>query len=163
MTEIPFHTVTFETHAQFRQVTKTDRNTYLVPLMEKRKIIELTEEGRNRGSVYIGDPLFSVKILSDSLWLVSGGDNHQFKEVNPYTRETVRTVTSSDVRGASFLFVAELIRYPNGNTLIANWNGHSGDKSQPLLFEIDTDGNIQWRLPFNREIKNISAVYSFMD
>jgi hypothetical protein len=82
-------------------------------------------------------------------------------EVDPETKGVVKTITTTDLNWGSLLYVAEAIRYENGNTLIANRNGYSDDKSQPLLIEINPSNQIVWRLPFNPEIINITTVYSF--
>jgi len=84
-------------------------------------------------------------------------------EVDPETQRVTRTIETTGADSGVLLFVAEAIRYKNGNTLIANWNGHSQDKSQPLLLEINPSNQVVWRLPHSPEIKNISTVYSFYD
>ena len=42
-------------------------------------------------------------------------------------------------------------------------DGHSKDKSQPLLVEITPDNTVVWALPLHQDIINISAVYSFRE
>jgi hypothetical protein len=159
--EIPFHTVIFDIHNQFRQVAKTDDGLYLVPLIEKRKILQISPEGRYRGSVYIGYDVFSVKPLENKDMLVSCGRDGRFIKINPARQQADSTVVTNSVKGASLLYVGELFLYENGNKLIANSNMYSDDKSQPLLIEIDENNEVIWSLPFNKEIKNITAVYSF--
>ena len=95
--------------------------------------------------------------------MVSCGDGHKLEELNPRTGQSDRTVQSGQLEGDPLLFVAEAIRYPNGNTLISNWNGHTNDKTQPLLLEIDSLNYTVWELPHNPEIVNISTVYSFFE
>lgn len=160
--EVPFRTLIFDTHQQFRQIAKTNDGTYLVPLIEKRKILQLTPEGRNKGSIFTGTDLFSVKVLENNNLLVSCGDNGRFMEINPELhRDSIKTTSS--IQGGSLLYVAEIIPYANGNKLIANSNMYSLDKSQPLLIEIDSNNDIVWSLPYNKEIKNITAVYPFSE
>lgn len=161
--EIPFHTIIFDTHKQFRQVTKTNSGTYLVPLIGKQKILQISPEGRNKGSIYTGTDLFSVKELKNSNLLASGGSNSRFIEINPAQQHRDSSIITNSVQGGSLLYVAEIIPYENGNKLIANSNMYSNDKSQPLLIEIDKNNDIVWSLPYNREIKNITAVYSFSE
>jgi hypothetical protein len=161
--EVTFPTLIFNTHWQFRQVTKRDDGMYLVPLIEKRKIIQISPEGAFKGSIYIGRDLFSVKVLANNHLLVSCGDDRLFMEVNPATQNPDSSIVTNSVRGASLLYVGEIFLCKNGNRLIANSNMHSDDKSNPLLIEIDAHNDVLWTLPFNREIKNITAVYSFFE
>ena len=72
-----------------------------------------------------------------------------------------KTIAAEDVSNVALLFVAEMNKYHNGNVLISNWNGHSKDKNQPKLVELDAKNQVVWTLAPNDEIKNISAVYSF--
>lgn len=150
-----------QVHDQFRQIAVTDRNTYLIPLMGKGEIIEMNRQGDILNKVYCGGNPFAVQILPDGNWLASCGDDHSFVEINPKNRAIETKVESGNLDRFALLFVAELVRYANGNTLISNWNGHSDDKSQPLLIEIDAARKVVWSLPPNPDIANISAVYSF--
>ena len=159
--ETKFQTGTINIHNQFRQILKTDNNTYIVPLLEKNKVSEINEDGRFFKSVFIGGTPFSVKLTNEGNWLVSGGDNRALTEVDPNTKKIIKTIETSDLNWGTLLFVAEAILYENGNTLIANWNGNSDNKTQPLLIEIDPSNQIVWRLPFNPEIISISTVFSF--
>ncbi len=163
ITEIPFHTVTLDIHRQFRQVAKTDEGLYLVPLIEKRKILQISPEGRNRGSIYVGCDVFSVKPLENRNILVSCGKDSRFIEINPAKQQADSTIVTNSVKGASFLYVGEIFVYENGNKLIANSNMYSDDKSQSLLIEINKENEVIWSFPFNKEIKNITAVYSFFE
>ncbi|MDR0743020.1 MAG: hypothetical protein LBF05_01500 [Tannerella sp.] len=161
--EIPFRTIIFDTHKQFRQVAKTDDGLYLIPLIEKRKILQISPEGRNKGSVYVGYDLFSVKPLENKNMLVSCGRDGKLIEIDPAKQHADSTIVTNRIKGASLLYVGEIFLYKNGNKLIANSNMYSDDKSQPLLLEIDPDNEVIWSLPFNREIKNITTVYSFFE
>ena len=161
--EITFHTLTFDVHNQFRQVTKTDSGTYLVPLIEKRKIVQLSPEGRTKGTFFVGEDVFSVKELKNKNLLVSCGRDSRFVEIDPANPQRENKIVTSEIYGGILRYVAEIYLYENGNKLIANSNMYSADKSQPLLIEIDENNSVVWRLPYNREIKNVTAVYSFFE
>jgi len=161
--EIRFQTGIPNIHNQFRQIQKTADNTYLIPLMGKYKVSEINEEGRFIKSALCGGTPFSVKVLDNGNWLVSCGEGRALVEIDPETKGVVKTIETTDLNWGTLLYVAEVIRYKNGNTLIANWNGYSDDKSQPLLIEINPTNQIVWRLPYNPEIINISTVYSFRE
>jgi hypothetical protein len=150
-------------HGQFRQIYPTKNNTYLVPLMGKGEVIELTQNGEVIRRVEVGGNPFSVKVLQDGNWLVACGDAHKYVVADPEKQLVKKTISAGDLTDVSLLFVAEALNYDNGNVLIANWNGHSKDKSQPKLVEIDSKNQVVWKLAPNEAIANISAVYSFKE
>ena len=157
--EIQFETGIKRVHNQFRQIEKTRYGTYLVPLFATGNLIEIDATGKIINQVQIGGTLFSIKQLKDGKLLVACGDGHKLVEVDTNIWQVVRTISSDDIRGVSLLFVAESCVYRKGRILICNWNGHSGDKSQPKLVEIDHKNRIRWTLNDHGEVKNISAVY----
>lgn len=161
--EFAFDTRIARVHSQFRQVAKTRQNTYLIPLMGTGEVLEMTREKEVVNRVRCGGNPFAVQVLENGRWLVSCGDAHNFVEIDPNDRKVVRSVGSGDLNGVSLLFVAELVRYKNGNTLISNWNGHSRNKAQPLLVEVDARNQVVWMLPLNKDIVNISTVFSFRE
>jgi len=148
-------------HGQFRQILPTRENTYLIPLMAKGEVIELTQTGEVVRRVMVGGNPFSVKLLPDGNWLVACGDAHKLVIVDPEKQTVKQTIAAEDVSKVALLFVAEINNYPNGNVLISNWNGHSKDKDQPKLFELDSKNQVVWTLAPNDQITNISAVYSY--
>lgn len=161
--ELQFDTSITGVHDQFRQIVKTPQNTYLIPLMGKGEVVEMNKNKEIVNRAECGGNPFAIQILPDGNWLVSCGDAHNFVEIDPAGKQIIRNVGDNDLPDISLLFVAELVRYKNGNTLISNWNGHSQDKSQPLLVEVDPDNRVVWTLPLHPDIVNISAVYSFQE
>lgn len=161
--ELSFDTSITGVHDQFRQIVKTPQNTYLIPLMGKGEVIEMNKDKEIVNRIHCGGNPFAIRILDNGNWLVSCGDGHNFVEIDPAAQQIVKNVGDDDVEDITLLFVAELVRYKNGNTLISNWNGHSKNKSQPLLVEINPDNQVVWALPLHPDIINISAVYSFQE
>ena len=161
--EIPFMTLIFDISNQFRHIAKAEDGTYYVPLIEKRKVIRLSPDGQTINTIFFGKDLFSVKVLKNNNILVSCGNAGGFVEVNPEKTSAYDLLVTNIIKGGSFLFVAEIVPYENGNKLIANSNMNSNDKSQPLLIEIDKKNEIIWSLPYNKEIKNITSIYSFFE
>lgn len=157
--EVRFETGIERVHNQFRQIEKTTRGTYLIPLFATGSLIEIDAEGKVLNQIQIGGTLFSVKQLKKNKLLVACGDGHKWVEVDTRSWQVIRTVSSDDVPGVALLFVAEPYRLPNGNTLICNWNGHSKDKSQPKMIEVDRKNRVKWQLIDHGAIKNVSAVY----
>ena len=163
LNELTFDSQITGVHDQFRQIIKTPEQTYLIPLMGKGEVVEMNKDKTIINRAQSGGNPFAIRLMKNGNWLVSCGDAHKFVEINPKTRQIVHAVESKELVGNPLLFVAELIRYSNGNTLICNWNGHSKDKNQPLLLEIDKHNQIVWKLAPNPEIVNISSVYSFRE
>ena len=161
--EITFRTYIFDVSYQFRQVAKTDDGVYLVPLIGKQTVLRYNTEGQNMGLVYVGHDVFSVKPLENNNLLVSCGRSSLFIEINPEKQHRDSTLVTNEIHGGILRYVAEIFLYKNGNKLIANSNLYNTDKSQPLLIEIDPKNNVVWKLPYNKEIKNITAVYSFFE
>lgn len=157
--ETGFDTGIQSVHNQFRQIEKTSRSTYLVALFGTGEVIEVNEKGSILFRMQVGGTPFMIKQLKNRNWLVACGDGHRWVEVDPVKRELVHVVSSDDLSDVSLLFVAELCRYKNGTTLVANWNGHSSDKSQPKLMEVDAQNRVVWKLNDTGLIKNISAVF----
>lgn len=157
--EIHFETGIERVHNQFRQIEKTKHGTYLIPLFATGRLIEIDEKGKILNQIQIGGTLFSIKQLKNKKLLVACGDGHKWVEVDSRSWHISRTISSDDVLGVSLLFVAELFRLRNGRTLVCNWNGHSKDKLQPKLIEVDRKNKVKWQLIDHGTIKNISAVY----
>ena len=161
--EVTFNTGTSDISQQFRHILKTPQDTYLVPLTSKRKISEISEDGRYLKSAFCGSRPYAVKLGENGQWVVSCGEGKYFLEIDPETKKEVRKVETSSLNWGTLLVVSELERYKNGNTLIANWNPDKADRSQPLLLEIDLENKIVWRLSNNPQIVSISTVYSFFE
>ena len=148
-------------HGQFRQILPTKDHTYLIPLMGKGEVIELTQSGVVLRKVIVGGNPFSVKVTPGGNWIIGCGDAHKFVIVDPLTQTVKDNVVSADFSMVSLLFVAEPHPYRNGNVMIANWNGHSKDKTQAQLVEIDSKNRIVWTLSNTEKDMKISAFYSF--
>lgn len=148
-------------HGQFRQILPTKDNTYLIPLMGKGEVIELTQSGDVVRRIKVGGNPFSVKVMHNGNWIVGCGDAHKYVIVDPVQQIVKDSITTSDISGVSLLFVAEPHSYRNGNVMIANWNGHSKDKTQPQLVELDAKNRVVWSFASSEKDVKISAFYSF--
>ena len=152
-----------DVHGQFRQVFPTSDHTYLIPLLGKGEVIELNQSGEVIRRINVGGNPFSVKIMPDNNWIVACGDAHKFVVVDPHTENILYTISDDDVSDVSLLFVAESQINRKGNFMIANWNGHSSDKTQAKIFEIDSRNRVVWKLAPSDKITNISAFHLFRD
>lgn len=157
--EITFDTGIATVHNQFRQIEKTSRGNYLIPLFGSGELVELSNKGEIKNRIKVGGTPFSLKPLDKNIWMVSGGDGHGWAEVDVDSWKIKRNVQSADVDNVDLLFVAEMQPLADGTKLLCNWNGHSADKSQSKLIQVDHQNNIVWRLPANKKITNISSVF----
>lgn len=159
---IYFDTGVKNIHGQLRQVLYTKDNTFLVPIMRKGELVEIDTDGKILKSIKVGGNPFSVhKSNQEGVYIVSCGDAGKVVFVDLGREKIVKTISTDDIKGdVKMLFVGEVKQLPNGNLLIANWNGHSKDKSQPKLFEIDSDNNLVSTLAHNEKIRNISCFSS---
>jgi len=148
-------------HGQFRQILPTKENTCIIPLMGKGEVIELTQSGEVIRRIEVGGNPFSVKLMKNGNWIVGCGDAHKFVIVDPIRQIVKESITADDISGVALLFVAEPHSYRNGNVMFANWNGHSKDKTQPSLVEIDEDNNVVWTLKATENNEKISAFFPF--
>lgn len=155
--EINFDTGIENPHGQFRQLIKNKKGNYVVPLIGRGAVVEVNPKGEIVKEIILKVPFFSVKELKNGNWLLSG-DGGRIFIVNPKTGEKLRVIDNKNIQGAKMLFMTEAQMLKNGNILASNWNGHSSDKSQPKLMEIDKNNNVVWSLKDDTDIPNISAV-----
>lgn len=146
-------------HGQFRQVTPTKNGTIIIPVLGKSHVIEIDKNNKVLRKIKIEGNLFSVKVLPNNSWLIACGDAHKFVIVDPKKEKIIKSYTNDFVKECSLNFVAEPYLLKNSNYLIANWNGHSKDKTQPKIIEIDKKGKVVWTLPHSDKIRNISSIH----
>ncbi len=157
------HEVYFDTHipglhSQFRQVGKSGRGTYLVPLMAKGEVVELSAEGIELQRYRLSGNLFAVVELKNGNLLVSCGDAHAYEELD-HDGQLVKRTGKEDINGVSLQFVAQIAPVKRGGIMICNWLGHSAAKGEPLLIELDAAGQVVWSMTASKEVKAVSAVW----
>ena len=147
-------------HSQFRQIMKNKKGNYMVPLLGRSEISEVSPEGTILKTVKIKGNPFCVAPLKNGNYWVACGDAHCFLELDFQTEKVVRTFDQDDIAGAKLFFVAQMLP-SNGNTYICNWQGHSHDdsgESYPQLIEINKKGKMVWSLNDNASFGMISAI-----
>lgn len=153
--EVTFDTGIEHLHGQFRQVVKSRKGNYLVPLMGKGTLIEINDKGEVLSSIKTGGNPFSAVELKDGTIIVPCGDAHCIKWYNKGNE--INKLEGQDIPGISLQFVAGITTCRNGNLLICNWLGHGTDKTQPLIIETGPDGKLVWTLPSDKGIGSVSA------
>jgi len=158
---IRFNTGIKGVHGQFRQILPTPRGTFLIALMAKGEVIEMDDKGTVLKRVAVGGSPFSVKIIKNGNWLVGCGDGHNIKEVDPVQEKVVATIDKSVLSGIQLLFVAEVNRLKNGNTLFANWEGHTNDTTQYKIIELDKKNNVVWGIKDCKIANRTATLFPF--
>lgn len=155
--EITYDTQINSLHGQFRQIRKSRKGTYLVPLMARHQVVELDADGKEIQTYQAEGNTFAVLELKNGNLLISCGDAHSFLEVDRKTGELVKKIKQNDIEGVALQFVAEIAEVKN-HFIVCNWAGHSSVKDQPSVFELDANGKMVWSLCDGKNVRNISAV-----
>lgn len=153
-------------HSQFRQVFQLKNKNYLIPVMAKQKIMEISRKGKLVAEHEIAGKAFSSLELSDGNLLLPCGDGHYYMVVDRKTGKELKRVDSNSIEGASLWFVAQVLELKNKNLLICNWDGHTRGAvvDVPSLIEIDKNGKAVWTFKDKQNVKMISAacyLYNF--
>ncbi len=148
-------------HGQFRQVSPTDNNTYLITYMSKGEVVEITKKGDLIRTVKVEGNPFAVKILKNGNWLVSCGDAGKIVEVDPGQGKVLKTTDNATLSGTRMLFVAEVCQLKNGNLMVANWEGHKKDTAQYKVFEINKNNEVVWGIKNGSVAKSVSTIFVF--
>ena len=148
-------------HSQFRQIFQLRNKNYLIPMLSKQKIMEVSRKGKVIAEHSISGRPFSSLELSDGNLLLPCGDNHFYVIVDRKTGKEVKKVTSDDIDGAALWFVSQVLELKNKNLLICNWGGHTrgSNVDEPQLIEINKDGKVVWTLNDKQNIDKVSAAY----
>jgi hypothetical protein len=134
------------THGQFRHICMTPSGTFLVAHLDLGKVVEYDQEGKELWSVPAPSVWAAVRLKNGNT-LLSGNQHGYVREVNP-KGETVWEINKDDLPGIT-LFVQEVSRLANGNTLINNWVGSAPTADWPKivqLIEVTPDKKVVWAL-----------------
>ncbi len=157
--EVSYDTKIENHHGQFRQIRKSEKNTYLVPLLSRNSVVELDAMGNELREIALGASPFSVTIASSGEWLFPCGHAGKVISVDPKSGELGVLFSNESLDGqATIEFGAQLVELSSGNFLLANWLGHNGDMQQPMLFEVDkSSGDVVWTLQAD-EVEGIKLI-----
>lgn len=145
--------------SQFRQVFQLRNSNYLIPVMAKQKVLEVSRKGKIIAEHQIEGKAFSSLELPDGNLLLPCGDNHYYIVIDRKTGKELKRVNALDIEGIALLFVGQILQLKNGNLLICNWYGHTKDTTvdEPQLIEIDKNGKVVWSLHDKKNVGKISA------
>lgn len=147
-------------HSQFRQVFQLRNKNYLIPVMAKQKVLEVTRKGKVVAEHQIRGKAFSSFELKDGNLLLPCGDGHHYMVIDRRTGKELKRTNADDIPGVSLLFVGQILQLENQNLLICNWYGHTKDATvdEPQLIEVDKDGKVVWSLHDKKNVGKISTV-----
>lgn len=163
ISETTFDTQIQNPHSQFRQINKTDKGNYLVPLFASSDLWEVTPAGSVIKKIKMERGPFSTAKLHNGNYVVACGDAHSFVELNLETEEIVKKVSANDIDGISLGFVAQILPTRSGGLYLCNWQGHGAapeTQQNPQLIELDGTDKIIWSLNDNATFGLISTVRS---
>ncbi len=158
------HEVSYDTgienpHAQFRQIRKSKKGTYLVPLLATSKILEIDKNGELLREITLEQGPFSVaQNKKGDLFAACGHSGYIYKVDGKSGEVTAISSEKALSDSVNIEFGAEIAVLKNGNLLMANWLGHKGDLNQPILIELTTEGEVVWTMNRPGDIKFVSAV-----
>lgn len=159
ISELLYDTGITNVHSQFRQIEKTVRGTYIIPLMGQGSVREISSDGKVVKEFHTGGTPFQVSVLDNGNWLVACGDGHNVVELDSENGQIVKCIDNENQSECRLNFVAECTRLDNGNTLMANWGGHDNSNIvTPIIIEFDNDNNISWSLYSSTDVFRISSV-----
>lgn len=161
--ETHYNTEIENIHKQFRQIAITKRGNYIIPITASRRVIELTPSGEVVKDIKLEETPFYVSTTKKGNWIVTCGHSGKIYEIDKKSSKK-REITSGKRlnNGANIEFAAGIIELKNGNLLLANWVGHNGDRSQPILIELSKDGNVIWQMNEREDFTftaGIDAIY----
>ncbi len=114
-------------HNQFRQVFQLRNKNYLIPIMTRQKVLEVTRKGKVVAEHQIEGKAFSSLELKDGNLLLPCGDGHYYMVIDRRTGEELKRTNANDIPGVSLLFVGQILQLKNQNLLICIWYGHTKD------------------------------------
>lgn len=141
--ELEIPTMADNPHRQFRNITKTPQNTYLIPYFKGDKVCEYDKKGNLLRTIDVEGTHFTAKYLKSGNVMIAGGDGHSLTEVDA-KGNIVWQLKENDLPNNILFFVAEFKELPNGNLMIANWGGHGHKGEQAQLIEVSRDKKVVW-------------------
>ncbi|MGL4779918.1 MAG: hypothetical protein ACRCXN_03695 [Bacteroidales bacterium] len=154
--EITYDTGIADKHGQLRIIEKTPQKTYLIPLMESGKVIEIDKNGTLLNTISVAGNVFSAKMYGKNQILVSCGDGHCY-QIFDRKGNLIKQIKQDEFENVKLLFVAEIAPWKR-NLFITNWSGHSSHQSEPTLIEVTPENEIVWSLNDKSVFKNISSI-----
>ncbi|MFR9603402.1 MAG: hypothetical protein SNG02_05975 [Rikenellaceae bacterium] len=158
--EITFDTGVENIHRQFRQMAKTKRGTYLLPISFSKRIVELDATGAILKDIHLDQSSLYVTTDKKGDWIATTGHSGDIYKINAKSGELSIIVSGKDLGdGIKIEFGAGIAELKNGNYMLTNWVGHNGDQSQPILIELTPEGEVVWSMNKLPELIFAAAIF----
>jgi outer membrane protein assembly factor BamB len=144
-------------HAQFRNIRKTNKGTYLVGYFKGDRVAEFNDKGEEIKRFSVKGNNFSSVRLPNGHTLVGCGDNHRMVELDKEGNE-VWTLEENDIPNHPLRFVSAMQVRENGNIVVTNWGGHGHNGGQAQVFEITRDKKVVWEINDWKNLGQISTI-----
>ncbi|MFI3302792.1 MAG: hypothetical protein SNH35_07935 [Rikenellaceae bacterium] len=145
--EVTFDTGVTNVHRQFRQIAKTKKGNYIVPVGMTKKILEVDAKGKIIRDIQLENQSLYVTINNDGDWIATtghAGDIYKIDNKSGKISTVLKGKTLSD--GTVTGFVAGIVQLRNGNYMLTNWVGHKGDQTQPIIIELNDKWEVVWTM-----------------
>lgn len=127
--------VDVNTHMLFRQIEVARNGNYLLPLLGKPFMMEVSQTGVVIREYNLQAGAFGVIENKNGQLMVALGDGHAIQTIDRKTGETIDWIGPKDLFNNELLFVAQLQKLKNGHYAVANWSGHGGHSPQIIEFD----------------------------
>jgi hypothetical protein len=141
-----------QVHPQFRRARVTAAGTFLVSHMDMGKVSEYDGDGKELWTVAVRSP-WSAERLKNGNTLIASNSNF-VREVNP-KGETVWEFRQADTPEIRLFNTQTAYRLANGNTIINNWRGKSGQNVPVQAIEVTPEKKVVWALRSWEEPANL--------
>jgi hypothetical protein len=147
-------------HAYMRNARCLENGNYLVAHYGAQVVREYDAQGKVVREIPAAGGPHSVVRLPNGNTLISCADRKGGSRVFEVDAggKTVWQVQGDELPGISLKFMAGLQRFPNGNTVMANWLGHNQFGTAPHLIEVTADKRVVWTFADHHTMKTISSV-----
>jgi hypothetical protein len=147
-------------HLYMRNARHLEDGHYLVAHYGDQVVREYDAAGQPLLSIPATGGPHSAARLPNGHTLISCGDlpgGSRIFEVDK-SGKTVWQVQNGDLPGISLKFLAGFQRLPNGNTVVANWLGHSQFGKAPHLIEVTPDKRVAWTFANHESMRTIASL-----
>ena len=149
-----------DVHHHMRNARKLDSGNYLLCLCADSKVLECDATGKSVWEYPMGgkEPYNAIRLTNGNT-LIGGGNAHRVIEVDKSGKD-VWSVAETELPGIKLVWVAQVQRLANGNTVIVNC--HAGPEN-PQLIEVDQDKKVVWSYRDFEHLGNATPVGFVLD
>lgn len=147
-------------HAFMRNARALENGGYLVAHYGLQVVREYDATGKMVREIAAPGGPHSVARLPNGNTLIACADMTKAPRVIEVDAagKTVWEVKHDELPGIGLKFMAGLHRLPNGNTVMANWQGHNAYGSGPHIVEVTPEKKVVWEFSDHQTMRTVSSV-----